>query len=52
MRMKRRIWPDVVIVIAVLAIGSAGVWTLWGDKWRTKDRVHKAPETTAGTPQT
>jgi hypothetical protein len=52
MRMKRRIWPDVVIVIAVLAIGVGGVWTLWGDRLQAKDRSRKAPETSAGTPMT
>ena len=50
--MKRRIWPDIVIVIAVVALGAGGVWTLWGDQWRTKDRRQQTPETAADTPTT
>ncbi len=28
--MVRRRWPDVVIVISILALGCAGVWAIWG----------------------
>ena len=28
--MVRPRWPDVVIVIAVVLLGCAGVWAIWG----------------------
>lgn len=28
--MVRRRWPDVVIVIAIVLLGCAGVWAIWG----------------------
>lgn len=50
-RMKRRRWPDVVIVLAILVIGAGGVWTLWGDELSDPDRKD-APASPAGTPST
>ncbi|MBK9031891.1 MAG: hypothetical protein IPL61_11285 [Myxococcales bacterium] len=43
--MVRRRWPDVVIVIAILGLGAAGVWALWGDRWRHSGKP-ATPETT------
>lgn len=49
--MKRRRWPDVIIVIAVLAIGASGVWALWREDLADKpDR--RAPEVPAAAPPT
>jgi len=28
--MVQRRWPDVVIVLAILLLGCAGVWSIWG----------------------
>jgi hypothetical protein len=28
--MVRRRWPDVVITIAVVLLGCAGIWAIWG----------------------
>jgi hypothetical protein len=44
--MVRRRWPDVVIVIAILFVGTAGVWALWGDELRGTDKKSTAPTTT------
>ena len=30
--MKRRRWPDLVIVAAVLGLIGLGAWALWGDR--------------------
>lgn len=30
--MKTRRWPDVVIVLAIVVIGAAGAWVLWGEE--------------------
>jgi predicted ribosomally synthesized peptide with SipW-like signal peptide len=49
---KRRLWPDFVIVIAVLALGAGGVWALWGDRFQSKRTIKTAPATPAGTPMT
>ena len=29
--MVRRTWPDVVIVISIVALTCAGVWAIWGE---------------------
>jgi len=34
--MVRRRWPDVVIVVAIMALIGGGVWALWGDEIRGK----------------
>lgn len=48
--MKRRIWPDIVIVIAILAIGAGGVWTLWGDRLRGTTRGKPAAPSAPAAP--
>jgi hypothetical protein len=30
-RFRRSAWPDVIIVVAVLALGATGALALWGD---------------------
>ena len=30
--MVRRRWPDVIIVVAILALTGAGVWAIWGEE--------------------
>jgi|GEM_PF-3268390 len=50
--MKRRIWPDLVLVIAVLAIGAGGAWALWRDELRGRGTARRAPEATSGVPTT
>lgn len=47
--MVRRRWPDVVLVVGVLALLVTGVWALWGDaiaRWWSPP----APETDEGRP--
>jgi hypothetical protein len=41
--MVRRTWPDVVIVISIVALGCAGVWAIWGEDLglREKGRAEK-----------
>jgi len=51
--MVRRRWPDVVIVLGIVAVIATGVWSLWGDElaswWRPgRPAVEEAPPT-AGT---
>lgn len=46
--MKRRRWPDVVIVIAILALGAGGVWTLWGDELAGESERRETAPTAPG----
>ena len=43
--MVRPRWPDVVIVIAIVLLGCAGVWAIWGYDLglRTRDGGGKEP---------
>ncbi len=40
--MVRRRWPDVVIVISILALGCAGVWAIWGEDLGLRDKGTKS----------
>ena len=41
--MVRRRWPDVVIVISIVALGCVGVWAIWGEQLglREKDKAEQ-----------
>jgi len=53
--MVRRRWPDVVIVVGILAVAGTGVWALWGDQLRgwlrpgTEPPMERAPPTAGAT---
>ena len=53
--MVRRRWPDVVIVLGIVAVTATGVWALWGDVlgswWRpgAKPAVEEAPPAAGAT---
>lgn len=36
--MVRRTWPDVVIVISIVALGCAGVWAIWGEQLGLREK--------------
>lgn len=36
--MVRPRWPDVVIVIAIVLLGCAGVWAIWGHDLGLRDQ--------------
>ena len=50
--MVRRRWPDVVIVISIVALGCAGVWAIWGEdlglREKDKGREKEPPMRRAG----
>ncbi len=37
--MVRRTWPDVVIVISIVALGCAGVWAIWGEDLGLREKA-------------
>lgn len=39
--MRRPRWHDALIVLGIVALGTAGVWVLWGDEVRAA--LHLAP---------
>lgn len=43
--MRRPRWHDALIVLGIVALGTAGMWALWGDEVRAA--LHQAP---AGAP--
>ncbi|MBP8809439.1 MAG: hypothetical protein KBG48_31595 [Kofleriaceae bacterium] len=47
--MTRPRWPDVVIVLAIAALGAGGVWALWGDRLRDRDPAPTPREVPAST---
>lgn len=48
--MKTRRWPDVVIIVALVAVGATGVWVLFGEDLglRKADRTDEPAPTRAG----
>jgi hypothetical protein len=54
-RFRRSAWPDVIIVIAVLALGATGALALWGDDLLQRGGgardlpVEQAPPSSGGT---
>jgi hypothetical protein len=42
-RFRRSRWPDVVLVVGVLALGATGALALWGDDWFHKDAAKEVP---------
>ena len=46
--MVRRRWPDVVIVVAIVALVVAGVWAIWGDALLGADEAKPAVEQVQG----
>lgn len=36
--MVRPRWPDVVIVISIVALGCAGVWAIWGEQLGLREK--------------
>jgi hypothetical protein len=54
-RFRRSAWPDVIIVLAVLALGATGAVALWGDDLLHRDGgqrdlpVEQAPPSAGGT---
>ncbi len=41
--MVRRRWPDVLLVVGVVALFAIGVWALWGDDLRQWWRPQAPP---------
>jgi hypothetical protein len=53
-RFRRSRWPDVILVVGVLALGATGVFALWGGDLFKKDApkdvpVERALPSTGGT---
>jgi hypothetical protein len=48
--MIRRRWPDVVIVVAILAIGATGTMAIWGKQIKQMMGSDSAEEDPAPTP--
>ena len=53
-RFRRSRWPDVILVVGVVALGLTGAFALWGEDWFHKDGprdlpVEKAPASSSGT---
>jgi len=54
-RFKRSAWPDVIIVVSVLAIGAVGAVALWGDDLFHREAgsrdlpIEQAPPSSGGT---
>ena len=42
-RFRRSRWPDVVIVVGVLALGVTGAFALWGDRLFHSDATPEVP---------
>jgi protein-S-isoprenylcysteine O-methyltransferase Ste14 len=49
-RFRRSRWPDVVIVVGVLALGATGAIALWGDRLFHSDSPPEVPAAQATTP--
>lgn len=54
-RFRRSRWPDVIMIVGVLALGAVGTYALWGEQWfgggpDQKDLpVEQAPPSSGGT---
>lgn len=42
--MVQRRWPDVVIVIAIVLLGCAGVWAIWGQQLGLRGGGGRGPD--------
>ena len=42
-RFRRSRWPDLVLVVGVLALAATGVFALWGGDWFHKDATKDTP---------